>query len=263
MDSGSSESCVTVPILETVKLSENVEPATTESPTVAETTSTISSMLSEFSEHPEKLTSMLENAGTGIGNMLNNFDMSTITSALGDLTGEGGLGGMLSGIQNNMDPELKAKAERLARGGQGKQLQQLLQKNGVNMKQIRSQALANQRAQRGLGSTNPTQSALLITKSRQLKTRQVPKGDGASSTADLAACAKTILNCTDPVEISCSRLAVGPWVGKKIKIWYNDAYLGKNRRTSKIVGYPIGSEILIIGDDALTEADFLEVEKLL
>lgn len=53
-------------------------------------------------------------------------------------------------------------------------------------------------------------------------------------------------------------------MGKTIKVWYDPGYPGKNKRTSKIVGFPIAGNLLIIMDEGdLTEKDFIAAESLL
>lgn len=68
----------------------------------------------------------------------------------------------------------------------------------------------------------------------------------------------------DLMESAWSSLSVGPWKDNEFTLWHNTKARGpKNRRTSKVLGYASSSEIVITCDKKLTEAEFIEVEKLL
>jgi hypothetical protein len=57
---------------------------------------------------------------------------------------------------------------------------------------------------------------------------------------------------------------VGPLAGKTIKLWYDASHTGKNRRATKLMGFPIAGDVLVVLEDGnLSEADFLAAEKLI
>lgn len=166
---------------------------------------------------------------------------------------------MMEESMNRMTPEMMDQARKLAMGGQGDQIMREMQKRGIDPKAMRAQMLQQKRALRGLcgKNTESTTQVILITMSRQVKVRRIPRDN-------ISVAAGSILKCNSPVELSCSRLAQGPLAGKTIKVWYDPEHVGKNRRASKIVGFSIGGEIVIVTqDEDLTESNFLAAERQL
>ena len=166
---------------------------------------------------------------------------------------------MMEESMSRMTPEMMEQARKLAMGGQGDQIMKEMKKRGLDPRVLKAQMREQQKALRGLENKNiaDTKQVVLITTSRQVKTRKLPNDNYLPNI-------KTILKCNDPVELSCSRLAQGPLSGKTIKVWYNPEHTGKNRRATKIVGFPIGGEIIVIvEEDNLTETNFLAAEKTL
>ena len=202
------------------------------------------------SETPSENTS-----GVDIKNVLNNTNISSVLQQMTSNSDE--VGKMMEESMSRMTPDMMEQARKLATGGQGKQIIREMQKRGMDPKAMRAQIQKEKRALRGQG-TKPigeTFQVILITLSRQSKSKSIPR-DNINLTIG------NILKCPSPVELSCSRLALGPLAGKTIKVWYDPERLGKNRRASKILGFPVGGEIVIIleGED-LTEKDFLSAEK--
>ena len=196
---------------------------------------------------PNKMKEILSNTniGTMLGHMADNpNEVSKV---------------MESSIGNNLPPDITNQARKLAMGGQGEQIMREMQKRGMDPVAMKKQFLQEQRKAKGqpTKSTDITKQIIYITTSRQVKTRKiVPDG--------LKAAVSSILHTENPVELSCSRLAQGPLSGKTIKAWYNPDALGKNRRASKIVGFNIGSELVIVLDGGdLKESDFIAAEKQL
>lgn len=166
---------------------------------------------------------------------------------------------MMEDSMSRMTPDMMDQARKLAMGGQGDQIMREMQKRGIDPKAMREQMKEQQRALRGLGGKHgdATTQVILITTSRQAKVRKIPRGN-------ITAAVGSILKCPSPVELSCSRLAQGPLSGKTIKVWYDPEHAGKNRRASKIVGFSIGGEIVVVVDDEdLSEANFTAAEKKL
>ena len=145
--------------------------------------------------------------------------------------------------------------------GQGLKIMQNMQKRGIDPRAMRAEFLKQQNALKGIQKheEGETQKAILITASRQLRCREIPTDKSKHKTVIAGA-----LHCENPVELSCSRLAVGPLEGLEIRIWYDDNANGKNKRASKLVGFDVANEILVmVNDHDLSEEDFLTVEKML
>jgi len=168
---------------------------------------------------------------------------------------------MMTESKSQLSPDMLDMAKKMANNGQGQKLMRDMESRGFDPKVMRAQLLKQQALAKGMASAGKqegkTQKVILITTSRQIRVREF--------VADkIAAGAKSLLGTENPIEISCSRLAVGPLKDANIKAWYNPKIIGKNRRSSRITGFSIGSELLIIAEDTdLTEADFLAAEDLL
>lgn len=179
--------------------------------------------------------------------------MAQLMDHIGSLdTGE--LTKMMGESLSNISPEMMEQARRLANSGQGEQIMKEMNRRGVNPQALRSDLLRQRQALRGMGTkkSGVTKQVLYITRSRQIKERAIPIHDISSSI-------NTILRISNPIELSCSRLAKGPLTGHTIKLWYNPNEPGKNRLSSKIIGFPIGGEAIIISEtDDLTETDLIQ-----
>jgi hypothetical protein len=155
---------------------------------------------------------------------------------------------------NNVSPEMIDQARRLATGGQAEQIMKEMNRRGVNPQALRSDLLRQRNALRGMNTKKPgvTKRVLYITRSRQIKERDIP-------IHDMNASINAILRVSNPIELSCSRLAKGPLTGHTIKLWYDPNESGKNRLSSKLIGFPIGGEAVIISEtDDLTEASLIQ-----
>jgi len=158
---------------------------------------------------------------------------------------------------NNMTPDTMEKAKRMAMSGQGAQILKQMKKKGIDPRQMKDQFIAQKKAHDEANKIQNPKKILLITVSRQLKTKIISADTIESS-------AKDLLKTEDAIQLSCSRLAIGKLTNKTLNIWYDPKYIGKNKRASKILNLPIGGNLLIIMDEGdLTEQDFLSVETLL
>jgi hypothetical protein len=166
---------------------------------------------------------------------------------------------IMASTSSQISPEMMDRARRMATNGQGKKLMEEMENRGFDPKAMRAQLMQQQAIAKGLRNTShkdiaDSQQVLLINTSRQVKIRQL-------TTAKISESAATILHTQAPLEISCSRLAVGPLAGATIKAWYDPTCAGKNKRASKLVGFPIAGDLLIVleGGD-LSEKDLVTVE---
>lgn len=184
------------------------------------------------------------NIGTMLNHMANNpTDVSKV----------------MENSKGNLGSEVEEQARRIARNGQGEQIMKEMQRRGMDPDAMKKQFLQQQRMAKGLPtkSTDAKQKILHITKSRQLKTREIIVNE-------IKTAAVGILHTESPVSSSCSRLAIGPLQGKEIKIWYDPNAIGKNRRATKIAGFPICGELIIVVDNFdLNESNLKIVENLL
>jgi len=159
----------------------------------------------------------------------------------------------------NANPEVMEQARKLAMGGQGDQIMKEMRKRGMDPVALRAQIKHEKKLNRANTpkSNIPTQSVIHINASRKAKCVNMNKITMASDIAKL-------LHTDTPVELSCSRLARGPLAEKIVKIWYNPDTSGKNRRTSKIIGFDIGSDLIVVVlEENLTLVDFEKAEGFL
>ena len=166
---------------------------------------------------------------------------------------------IMSASMNNMSPDMIEQAKKLAQSGQSERISKEMQKRGMNPRTMKSEMEAQRKVARNLQTKalGVMKKAIIITLNRQLKSRAIPAGSDETVV-------RSIIHSQTPVEISCSRLALGPLAGKTIKVWYDAALKGKNKRATKIVGFPVAGDIIIhCEDEDLTEEDFLSVEELL
>lgn len=186
---------------------------------------------------------------------LNNTNIATMLNRMSNNPDE--VSKMMEQSMSHMTPDMMEQARKMAMGGQGQQVLQEMKRRGLDSNAIRSQFLEQQRAIRAMSANNDnTKQAVLITSSRQLKMRNIPLGSVQTAV-------ENIIKSGEPVELSCSRLALGPLTGKTIKVWCDTSRKGKNKRLSKIVGFPVAGEGLVIMDEGdLTEKNFLAAERL-
>ena len=154
---------------------------------------------------------------------------------------------MLSSL---ITPELVEKAQQMASPGSVSNIMSEMKDKGMDPHKIQSQA---KKAMKTASSKGPQKKVVLVTTSRKFKSRSI-------STTDIKSSICTILLTPSPVELSCSRLAIGPLDGKRVKIWYNPSAPGKNRLASKLVGFPIGGEIVITSPDTdIVDSDIISI----
>lgn len=166
---------------------------------------------------------------------------------------------IMSASINNMSPDMIEQAKKLAQSGQSERIIKEMQKRGMNPHAMKGEMEVLRKVARNLQTKalGAMKKAIIITLNRQLKSRAIPAGSDETVI-------RSIIHCQTPIEISCSRLALGPLTGKTIKVWYDGTLKGKNKRATKIVGFPVAGDIIIHCEDQdLTEEDFLSVEELL
>ena len=196
-------------------------------------------------------------ADIDIKDALNNVDISSMLNKMSDNPDE--ISKLMTDSMAHMTPAMMEQARKLA-GGQGEQIQRQMLKLGINPKAMQAQMKEQQKQQRALnnllGNMTCSKRVIFITASRQAKSKGV--------TGDMKSFVAHLVHTDSPVELSCSRLALGPLAGNTIKLWYDPKRKGKNTRTSKIIGFPIAGEAVITMEEGdLTEEAFLAAEKLL
>jgi hypothetical protein len=148
----------------------------------------------------------------------------------------------------SITPEMMEKARKLISEGQGQQILKEMMKKGVNPSELKNKILKQKKELKKANKTTiqkvSYQNVIHITNSRQAKVRKIQSDN-------IEVSVKAILNAPSAVELSCSRLSKGPFAKKTLKVWYNPEKPGKNKRSSKIMGFPVGSDLIIlsVGDD--------------
>ena len=199
----------------------------------------------------------LPNLAEEVKAALNNTNINTMLNRMSNNPEE--VSKMMQQSMSQMNPNMMEEARKLAMSGQGDRVMQEMRRRGLDPNVMRSQLLEQQKAMRGTSSkiADELKRAVLITASRVLKMRNIP-GQNVQDAAF------NIIKSGEPVELSCSRLALGPLAGKSIKVWCDPNRKGKNTRLSKIVGFPIAGEGLFVMEEGdLTEKDFVAAEHLI
>lgn len=188
--------------------------------------------------------------------VLNNANISAMLNHFSDNHEE--MAKIMQESMGQVTPGMMEQARKLATGNQGQQIIREMQRRGFNPDAMRTQILEQQKAVRLANmQIGNTKRAILITATRKLKIHNVPIDLSSTSVVN-------IIKSSEPVEISCSRLATGGLAGKTIKVWYDPTIGGKNKRLSKIIGFPAsGNGLIVMEEGDLEEKDFLTAEKLL
>lgn len=141
----------------------------------------------------------------------------------------------------NMSPEMLEKIKSLAMGGNPEQLMKEMQRKGLDPAAMKAKLAEQQEMLKHMvpKAAVDFRTGVLVSNSRQLKPRKLSK-------FNTTAAALAILKTADAQEIACSNLSVS---GKTIKAWYNPNIKGINKRASKIAGFKVGGELLLIAED--------------
>lgn len=174
----------------------------------------------------------------------------------------------LEDMMKNISPDMIEQVKKMASGGGSiedimkkmmgggsfNDVKDALQKQGIDMRAMQRSLLASQRKMTAKDLANGSiKKGLHIDKNRRISSIDLIKDKTAES-------AKVALKMSNPIELSCSRLARGPWEGKTIKVWYNPDAAGKNRLSSKIIGFPTGSDLIIVGEEDLSTQDLQTIK---
>lgn len=192
-----------------------------------------------------------------VKDVLNNVNFSDVIDKL--TTNSDDTVNLISQSAEHMTPEMIEQAKKYATGTQGKQIKEEMVRKGIDNKEMKlkmeqQKKLYNEANNKAKGEGK---KAIIITSSKIVKSKDI-------HIKILKTEVPKIIGCENPVELSCSRLAVGPLQGKTIKIWYDPNRKGNNSRASKIVDFKIAGELLIIMEEGdLTENDFKLAEKSL
>lgn len=159
----------------------------------------------------------------------------------------------------NISVEDMARAKDVANSEEGKRILAGMMDRGVDIRALHRQTMRDMAENKGLAARDSGTAVklLLITTTRKIKEIMVEKGK-----IDTYIKRKLGQNVE---EVSCRRLAQGPWVGLAIYVWYDLlSPLKDTRRLSRMVGFTIkGSAVVVCGDRDLTEREFTTVEGIL
>lgn len=156
---------------------------------------------------------------------------------------------------NGLSPDALGKLKKVVFDKKD-QIMKEMKRKGIKPKEIKEKFIEGKK--KLLALTKPqTKKAVIITPSRQMKTKNVPVNFTVES-------ANSSLNAISAVGMTCSQLCIGNLSEKTIKIWYDPTISNKNKRATKIAGFEIGGSLLITCDEGdLTEEDLSTVEQLL
>lgn len=188
---------------------------------------------------------------------LNNINIQDITNKI--VNDREGISKLVEDSMDKVTPEMIQKANKMAKGGQGQQMVKMMQKKGLEPQAMRDQFIQQQKMMKKAAEKNlgDTKKVIHITSGKQVKSKNIHVNSVKNDIAK-------IIGCDEPTELPCSRLAKGSLDGKTIKLWYDSNRKGKNPRGSRIAGFEIAGEIIIIMDEGnIEQEDFIAVEKSL
>lgn len=169
------------------------------------------------------------------------------------------LGKIAGETMANMSAEDLAKAKNAAMGSQGQQIRKMLQGRGGNVSKLAKSAMAERDLHNRFKEVSPSKYVVLLNNSRQCKPKKI------SAVSENSSC-NSILGCKGEdasPPILCSRLAVGP-LENTVVYYYQGPKATTNKRASTLLGKEIlGSIVISVKDHDLTEAEFLEVERII
>ncbi len=206
------------------------------------------------------VTSMNESGNNNIQNIketLNNIDYSEVISKLANNPSE--VAHLVGESASQLNPTMMEQARKQAMGSRGEQIKKELLRQGIDNRDMKNQLLQQKKEFQKMNdkTKGAVKQAILITSSKLLNKRNI-------AILTITSEAKNIICSDDAVEISCSRIALGNLSGMTIKAWYDPKRQGKNVRASKIIGFKVAGDLLVIMEEGdLSETDFLAAEKQL
>lgn len=195
-----------------------------------------------------------------IKDVLNNIDFSEVISKVTSNSED--VANLAAQSAGHITPSMMEQARKHANGEQGKKIKEEVVRQGL----CNRATLENMKEQKKLydqaniKAKGVAQKTILITSSKQIKIKEIHPKNSDKLKEEIGG----ILKTNNPTELLCSRLSKGPLENKTIKVWYDAKCKGNNKRATKIIGFQIAGDLLImIDNEDLSEQNFREVEKLL
>jgi hypothetical protein len=191
-----------------------------------------------------------------VKDVLNNINFSEVIDKL--TSNPNDAANLVSQSAEHMTPEMMDQARKYATGTQGKQIKEEMMRKGVDNKEMKIQMEQQKKLyiEANNKAKGEAKKAIIITSSKIMKSKDI-------HVKILKSEAIKIIGSDNAIEISCSRLAVGPLQNKTITVWYDPTRKGNNKRASEIVNFKIAGELLIVMEEGdLTQDDFKLAEKL-
>lgn len=187
-----------------------------------------------------------------IKNYVKNTDVSNMISQIA--SNPNMISDAMTQAMNSLSPDMMEQAKKLATSDMGQKLMSEMTQRGVNPHLLRKEFQHQQKLMRGLVKKGDVQDVLYINSKRQCSVRSIPRNSIRSAV-------ETILKSKDVVELPCSRLAKNEWSNKTVSIWYVNNCKLKNRRTNRLAGFTINSEIIIVVIDPVEGAEDVVVSE--
>lgn len=181
---------------------------------------------------------------------------TAITSLMND---PAKLSALMEESVGKMTPQMQEQAKKMASSGKIDTVMKELQRQGKSPKLLKKEMDAQHKLFKATQPkpTGPTKRIVMITSNRQLRSKTVPA-------TDMQKTANDVMKVSTAIGLACSRLAVGPFYNKTVTIWYDEKNPTKNKRASKLLGYSIGGDVMIVVDECdIEETEFEEAEKLI
>lgn len=173
------------------------------------------------------------------------------------------------GVSPGMSNSALSEVMKFANTEEGKKLADSLKKKGVKRKQaVRDYRNMKRNMKSVMGNKTPNSTTntsditdrkckvVLLTSGRKLKEKTF-------QFLKLRENICSILHCTNPTELCCSSLSRGSLTNKEIRVWYDDTSPVKNKRLTRLLGFPCtGEAIIVCYESDITISDIEDVESL-
>lgn len=164
---------------------------------------------------------------------------------------------ILSSNEFTSQADLKDKLIDVLSTKEGKKLSENVKKSGLK----RKDALRAQKQMKKQESLlNPKQiqkNAVMITLNRKIKNVKL-------NSKNIEESIKKLIKPNELAEIKLPNFSIGKFENINIKLWYDPSLGGVNKKISRLLGYNISGDVILVCDGQdFTDNDFLYIEKLM
>jgi hypothetical protein len=164
---------------------------------------------------------------------------------------------ILSSNEFTSQADLKDKLVDILSTKEGKKLSENVKKSGLKRKDALKAQKQMKKQEKLLNPPQIQKNAVMITFNRKIKNIKL-------NTKNIEESIKKLIKPNELAEIKVPNFSVGKFENINIKIWYDPSLGGVNKKISRLLGYNISGDVIILCDNQdFTSNDFLYIEKLI